>query len=245
MLTCSCLAGVTFYFSGIRGEVRGITKVRKMHPLGIMNVCRNFHSIPSNSCWDKWWASTDQRPLFTQGDLKDTFWYFNFQDQSPCVLYCKASLSSISSAHRLSEKKGKQGQSENECVHILHMCVFVLCMFVKGYPVENSRHNRLFPAGLCLSVTAWLTSYLHLLSRARTYTHTHKKKITNQHTSGVTSRGNAGARAQPHCKSFRLISHLFSIFRYVTARMPTSYQYQATQRKAFIHKCTCSKRCRH
>lgn len=102
------------------------------------------------------------------------------QEQSSCVLRTKVHPLTQPTVKRR-EKDNKDKEKTAVCTSVC-LCLCEFCMFVKGCPVENSRHNRLLPAGFSLSMTAWLTSPPHL-------PHTHTQIITHQqsHLQGTLS----------------------------------------------------------
>lgn len=85
------------------------------------------------------------------------------------------------------------------------LCVCVRFRFVKGCPVENSRHNKLFPAGLCLSVTVWLTSHSQSHTDAHTH-HTSMSHISREQVHHTHTHTQNHSSLSPTC---------FSSFRYV------------------------------
>lgn len=104
--------------------------------------------------------------------------------------YCKVSGSSISTAHRLREKRGKQRLRESD------LCVFVCVLYIcKGVSCGEHQTQQAFP---CRTL-----SYCDsLINITPTPSLTHTQIITHQ-------------ESHLHSKSFKLNSHLFSISRYV------------------------------
>lgn len=111
---------------------------------------------------------------------------------------------SFSSAKYTGLRRKWENKDKNKTKH----CVYYVCVrfrFVKGCPVENSRHNKLFPAGLCLSVTVWLTSHSQSHTDAHTH-HTSMSHISREQVHHTHTHTQNHSRLSPTC---------FSSFRYV------------------------------
>lgn len=97
-------------------------------------------------------------------------------------------------------------------------------------PMENSSHNRIFPAGLGLCVTGRLPSQPHLHKRTRI--HTLRRVITHHksHLKGTLSQVCTQYTNTKSCgKSLKLTFHLLSISW--SCRNVPQYQYQERQGK--------------
>lgn len=156
----------------------------------------------------------------------------------------KASSSSVSSAHRLWEKKGKQREESAYTVCVcVRMCVCALYVS-EGVSCGELQTQQAFPCRT-LSYRDSLINIKPTPSLTHTHTRTSPQITTHResHLRGTLSQLHTHICAQPRSKSFGLISHLFSIFQ-IRACVRTRHHIsiKPTQRKSFIHKCMRSKR---